>query len=220
MLSALDWLFNREQYTDALYLAGALAEFWIFWGLIVEGRTRLEELMRAARAAGVAARGLTYTSAARLAWIQDDFEQATSLYEEALAAYRDEGNARGEAVTLNNLGTVAHLQTDYARATAYYEQAVERGRTGDWPLTLAMPLGNWAPSPCSRAISFRLPRSLDEAFDLYREAGDTQRMAITISNLGVWPSAPVNTRRQPARPRGARYEARHRRQALGGHLSG
>ena len=142
MVEALDWLTRQDLLAEALPLAWALAELWIFWGQIDEGRACLDDLIDKAQKSGVTVPGGAYTSAARFAWIQNDFDRATRLHQAALEENRRSGSPRDEAMALNNLGTVAHLQTDYGRATRYYEQAVERARDSGSLSALAIPLGN------------------------------------------------------------------------------
>lgn len=151
---------------------------------IDEGRSRLDDLIARAQKREVPVPGVAHTMAARLAWIQNDFDRASRLHQAALEEYRRSGTLRDEAMALNNLGTVAHRQTHYERAAHYYEQAVARARDSSSPAALAIPLGNLGVIAMQQTGYVRAATLLDEAVELYREIGDEQRLAIMLSNRG------------------------------------
>lgn len=185
LLAALRWL-SENNLEQAMGMAGALTEYWTVWGQVRLGRGWLDALLarttdqsgaRAVRVPSVALNG-----AARLAWIQADFARANELYEQAVVAYRDEHDRRGEGVALTNLGTVAHAQSDYDRASEYYQQALAIAREIDDLSSIGMPLTNLALIATQRGDFSRAATLYDKALAVWRALGNDQKLAVTLAN--------------------------------------
>ena len=189
LLSALQWLAEGDRTHDALVLAGGLVEYWILWGYVRQGREWLETLIAKAEAGAhgdepVEVPASALVGAARLAWLQNDYQRASVLYETGLAAHRRGGNDAEAAVTLNNIGTVAHLQNDYDRAVEYYELAAEAARACDHAYGIAMPLSNLGIIAMRRGDLAEAATLLDEGVAKWREIGNERMLAVTLGNRG------------------------------------
>ena len=188
MLAALGWLRENGRVGAALELAGELAEYWIPWGYVGEGRHWIDDLLERAAEAGdkdpVDVPPAALTGAARLAWLQTEYDRAVALYEDAVVAYQRAGDAGGEATTLNNLGAVAHMRSDYDSAVVYYERAIEFGRRAQRPRSIAMSVSNLGLIALHRGEYERAEELLDEGVALWRAVGDEQLLAVTLGNLG------------------------------------
>ena len=128
--AALDHVESSGETQQALALAGALREFWES-GHISEGRQRLERLLShdehptAARAKALVAAGL-------LARHSGDSLRHRRRAEEALALYRDFGDAPGIAISTLLLGLAFADEGDYARAAQIFEDCIDLfGDLGD-----------------------------------------------------------------------------------------
>jgi predicted ATPase len=106
--AALAWARERGNGELGLRLAGALGRFWDMRSHVTEGRTWLEAALAGAVAAPARPRAGALNAAGRLAFQQGDYEQAGTQYEEALALWRELGDQRGIAASLNYLGARPH----------------------------------------------------------------------------------------------------------------
>ena len=188
ILAALRWLTDQGDIVSALGLAAGMFEFWVCWGYVREGREWLERLIALADpAAGestIEVPPTAYVGAARMAWIQNDPERASTLYERALIGYEQDGDGRGASVVLNNLGAVAHLQNDYERAAAFYRRAVDRGRMVGNTYATALPLGNLGTVAMQQGDFESATALFDDAIGMYRSLGYDQKLAIVLGNRG------------------------------------
>jgi predicted ATPase/DNA-binding XRE family transcriptional regulator len=186
LLAALSRLSEQNRLEQALQLAGELVEYWIPWGYVREGRAFIDDLLdRAFLEPTVDVPPLAFVGAARLCWIQNDYERAVALYEQGISGYRRKNDVRGEAVTLNNLGAVAHMQNEYDRAADLYRRAIDLGRIGgNSTRAVAMATSNLGLIAVHRGEDTLAEELLAEAVDLWRVAGDEQLLAVTLGNLG------------------------------------
>src|SRR5262249_44106243 len=113
---------GREE--GGLRLAATLARFWVARGHYTEGRSWLKRTLDRCGDAPPIWRARALNGAGRLAWFQSGFASARLLLEEALTMYRECGDQRGAATTLNSLGFIVMMQGEYAVAFAYGEESV------------------------------------------------------------------------------------------------
>jgi len=114
----------------------------------------------------------------------NQFQNAFQSWEQALEIYRNIGDRRGEANTLDNLGSVYQFLGNYSNALDYYQQS----------LTIARDIGDRAGEAAtlsSIGVVNRLLRNYRDALDYYqqslaiaRDVGDCIREGITLNNLG------------------------------------
>ena len=120
--AAVDHLVSSGDSQPALRLAGALASFWE-GGHVKEGRERLETLL-AGDERPTAARAKALAGAAVLARSSNDAATTRRRAAEALALYRDLGDARGIAVSTLLLGLATADDGDFAKARQIFEDCV------------------------------------------------------------------------------------------------
>src|SRR5258708_30942072 len=112
----------------ALRLGTALERFWVVRGHRNEGRAFLERAL--AGSAGVAAnvRAKALISAARLAFIQSNYDQGEALAQESLALFRELGDRRCVALSLDRLGMAAWRRGDFSEARVLIDKDLPRIR--------------------------------------------------------------------------------------------
>jgi len=175
-------------------LAGALWRFWVMHGHLGEGRRWLEEALAAGAVTPLASgapdapdatRAKILNAAGNLAYLQDDYGQATRLFEESLVLRRALGDRQGAAASLSNLGNVALRQGECERATVLCEEALALQRAlGDaWGIaSTTQNLGNAA---LRQGDYGRATTLYEEALSARRALGDTRGIALTLQNLGL-----------------------------------
>ena len=106
----------------ALRMGAALEQFWVVRGYRSEGRQFLEQAL--ARNTGVATsiRAKALITAARLAFSQSDYERGETLAREGLALFRELGDIRGIALSLDRLGMAAWRRGDFVAARSLMEE--------------------------------------------------------------------------------------------------
>ena len=184
-------------------LGGALWRFWLLQGHLSEGRQWLEKALaigvpQTGRLIGTESRGLTtqVSSAVRakalggagvLAHYQGDYRQAKVLCEESLALFRELGEKRGIATSLNGLGLIVGQATrarnDYALARALYEESLAiRRELGDlWGI--AETLWDFARVAFYQGDYTAGSPLCEESLALFRELGDRRRIAEILGSL-------------------------------------
>ena len=177
--AALDWFEASGATNSSLRLAGALAEFWGIKGHLVEGRRRLERILRADERP-TAARAKALNKAADLA-----SETATTrdLAEEALTLHRALEDRSGEAWSLVLLGDVAGDDRDWEAARDRWAESARLFReAGDVRnALLATRLLGWAYSELGDDERSR--QTYAEALDEARVAGDKHMEAHFLEGL-------------------------------------
>ncbi|MDE3091423.1 MAG: tetratricopeptide repeat protein, partial [Chloroflexota bacterium] len=127
--AALRWATQSRELELGLRLAGALWRYWDRCGDLSEGRGWLERLLTLAandaRANLLPARAKGLHGLGVMAHDQGDYEQARSLYEQALTLRQELGDGLGVAALLSNLGLVAQEQSDYPQATSFYKKSLK-----------------------------------------------------------------------------------------------
>ncbi len=174
---------NLDERMDFLRAVWDVVRLRGLWGpLLAQGEALLVALQTDARRAGDQAYlrnvlGLVYTTLG-------DKPVALDFFNQALPLYRQIGDKRGEATTLNNLGTVYDDLGDKPTALDFYNQALPLYRQiGDKPGEAAT-LNNIggvysALGDKSAALDF-----FNQALPLTRQVGDKLGEAATLNNLG------------------------------------
>ena len=189
---ALDLYEQQVEGIDAgLRLAGALSRFWYVRGYWSEGRQRMGQALKATGGPeGIAGpetstlRAKVLNGAGYLAYKQSDSAVAQALHEESLTIYRQSGNLRGMASSLNNLSNVAQYLGDNAGARALLEECLTIHRQlGDLRgmATSLANLGNVA----RWQDDFAGARALyEESLTLQRQLQDPLGLALSLDGLG------------------------------------
>ena len=145
--AALEWYERPEQDPElGLRVAGALWRFWSIRGPLAEGRCRLEHALarmpEARLTTDIAARA--WNGLAVLVRMEGDVEEACLFNNRALVIWRQVGEPRGMAATLNNLGNARMLLGHFAAARPLFEESLALWRSVDQTLNVAGTLQNLA----------------------------------------------------------------------------
>jgi DNA-binding CsgD family transcriptional regulator/tetratricopeptide (TPR) repeat protein len=164
----------------AFRLGEALMRFWRVHGFYSEGRTFLEQLL--ARGEGVApsVRAKALRNAADFAFAQGDSDRAEALYQESLVLYRELGDTRGIASSLQGLGWIAPWKgNNSAAARSLMEESLafcrEVGDKKDIAWSLAA-LADIASFQGDYGTGLAL---YEESLALFRELGDKPGEALS-----------------------------------------
>ena len=112
-------------------------------------------------------------------------DDALPLLREALQIRRDAGNANGEALVLNNIGSVYDGKGQYSEAQTYFERALELREKTKVPREIADTLHNLAETLSKEGrFDQALARYL-RALDLRRGVGDRRGAAIESYSIGT-----------------------------------
>jgi predicted ATPase/class 3 adenylate cyclase len=181
--AALQWALEGGSAEVALRLGIALERFWVVRGQRNEGLAFLQRAL--AGSAGVAAtiRAKALLAAGRLAFNQSNYDRGEVLAQEGLALFRELGDKRGIALSLNRLGVAAWRRGDYRSARVLLEEDLTLFREmGDrdrvaWSLFMHGLLdnkqGDYAVA-CSR---------FEESLALFRELGNKRGIAASLTQL-------------------------------------
>lgn len=124
LLSALDWLMQRDDLDAALRLAVACSWFWSFRSHYTEGRTRLESLLaRSDAASHDRARAAAMYMLGSLTRVQGDSARAIQLHEASVAVWRELQDPFHLAYALSRYG-VALMYAGDERAISVLSECV------------------------------------------------------------------------------------------------
>jgi predicted ATPase len=183
--SALDWLIARDNSQWALRLALALYEFWEPREHFVEGRDRLEAILRMNGAqARTRARAKAAGHAGGLASVQGDYERAFCMHREALDIYCELGDQRGIGKQFSSLGFNHDLQGNYAAARSEFEQSLRVCRELGDARETAGALSNMADVVNAQGDHTQARALLEEAMSILRKLEDWIGVAWSLNHLG------------------------------------
>ncbi len=188
--AALSW--SLEQAGDeeaelrreiALRLGGALWLFWWTHGHWSEGRTFLERALRASEGATAPIQAKALCAAASLSFVQSHYERAEALSSESLVLYRELGDQRGIALSLQSLGNVAWVRSDTAKASSLLEEALALFKEVDDKEYMAYSLFSLALLASSQGQYSRACNLFEESLAFFREIEHNKGIAHTLSQL-------------------------------------
>jgi predicted ATPase len=185
--AAMEYLRNDPKGgVMGLRLTGALDTYWYVRGHWREGRELLvTALSHPGAQAMTTERAYALNWAGVLASYQNDYTAGRTLLEEAITIRRENGDRRGVAGSLHNLGELLLDQGEYGQARALYEESLSINRemgNQDWEANNLNSLGrvaSWLGDDAS-AKSF-----YEQGLVLYRSLGDLQGISIALNNLGA-----------------------------------
>jgi predicted ATPase/class 3 adenylate cyclase len=181
--AALQWALESGRSEVALRLGIALERFWVVRGQRNEGLAFLQRAL--AGSAGVAAtiRAKALLAAGRLAFNQSNYDQGERLAQEGLALFRELGDRRGIALSLNRLGVAAWRRGDFRSARVLLEEDLTLFRElGDrdrvaWSLFMHGLLDN------KQGEYARASSRFEESLALFRELGNKRGIAASLTQL-------------------------------------
>jgi tetratricopeptide (TPR) repeat protein len=183
--AALEWACARDVVLG-LQLGGALWRFWHTHGHLSEGRWHLERLLAAPGSAApeaLSARARALYGASVLANEQADPPRVALLVEEALRLYRDLGNLKGVASSLNVLALVARHTGDLTRATALHEESLALARELGDGNGIGRALSNLGILAREQGNYAEAVTLYEESLKVFRPLEDEQGIAIALTNL-------------------------------------
>jgi predicted ATPase len=183
--AALDWLIAHDNAEWALRLGLALYWFWERREHLVEGRERLETILKM-RATQAQTKEQAYAAghAGGLARIQGDYKTALRLHREALDIYCELGDQQGSMKQLSSVGLQEHSQGNYVAARSWFEQSLRICRELGDPRETAGALSNLAQAVNAQGDHELACSLLEEALSIFRELGDQIGMAWCVNHLG------------------------------------
>ena len=183
--AALDHLDSSGAAEQELTLAVSLSRFWYVRGHLAEGRAQLERALEAATDQAPAQRRRAFTAAAAFGLLQGDHAAAIRFAEAALAAAREDDDARFVANALSNLGAILLAAGDRERAASTLEEAVERARAAGDGRIAALAINNLGDFALTVGDYERAEPLFRESLDLLRARGDTANVARSLFNNGA-----------------------------------
>lgn len=181
---ALDYLFEHHDYDWGLRLSMALFRFWDMREHLIEGRARLETILRLADSGYLKQRARICIFLGALATAQSDFRAAERFLEQSFSLYEELNDRWGTAASLNALGIVARDSGDYQAAQVYFERSLAEWRTLSDRLSTARCLHNLANVAKIQGDYSRAQTGLREATGIFREVGDRSGAAWSINQQG------------------------------------
>lgn len=193
--AALQWLLARREESDArlsaegmqelaLRLAGALSWFWWVRGHLSEGRTFLERVLAGSKDLAMSSIGAkALFSTVNMAFVQSDYERVATLATGSLALYRELGDKRGIALSLDPLGNVAWLRGDMVEARAMKEEALSLYRELNDRGHIALSLFSLGLLESSQGKYARARVLFEESLSIDRGLQNKRGIAHTLSQL-------------------------------------
>ncbi len=191
--AALTWLIKQEEAELALRMSAAMSWFWYLRGYWSAGRRWLHAALDLARGAdaqfiaspvGLSARAKALYGAGNLAYYQDDYAVAHSLWQESVQIFRTLGMRNAYANALGDLGVLTYIQGDLAAAWPLLEESEKLCRTIGRTWELAWLLRKLAYLDSRSGDLARAAAYAREGLALARELGDKSLIATTLLTSG------------------------------------
>ena len=182
--SALDWLFDNLELDWGLRLCTALFRFWDMREHLIEGRSRLEMVLRLAIGGHTKERAKICIFLGALSTAQGDFSAAKSSLEQSLLLYEELGDKWGIAASLNALGVSARDRGDYRSAQKHLERSLSCWRALSDGLSVARCLHNLANVVRVRGDYPSAQVALREAATIFEQLGDRSGAAWSVNQQG------------------------------------
>jgi tetratricopeptide (TPR) repeat protein len=187
---ALEWSLQPEQTGSspdlALRFGETLREFWLVRGYFSEGRAFLEQALAHCEGASTSARASALGAAAILADMQGDIHRAEELCQESLGLYRELGDTRGIASSLQRLVVLVRVkEVNLAVAYAMLEESVTLLRELGDKDALAWSLFSLADTLAPRGEYGRALALFQESLSLFREMGNKQGIAANLQQSAM-----------------------------------
>ena len=184
--AALDWSLEEPGEGRAgLRMAAGLWRYWEIRGHLSEGRAWLQRTVDAVGGEISALRANALTGAGSLAFMQGDFQAASSFHEASLALHREMGDRQSVGYAANNLANTAVQLGDHARARALYEEAIAVSRVLGDETAAAFGAINLA-DVATRQGDYSAARALhEEILSTVRQRGDRWTEAFALDTFGI-----------------------------------
>ena len=183
--AALAWCeTSPTRSVKGLRLAGELHWFWRMRGHYGEGRGWIARLLAIAPNAELEdAHASAFHAAGALTYLQGDYATAEIRHREALAIWKQLGNSRGIARSLNSLGSIASSRGELSAARRSYEEALSIARGLGDRRSVSMNLHGLGTVAYAAGDYAAAQALLEECVSISRDIG-AWRAAIALSELG------------------------------------
>jgi predicted ATPase len=168
----------------ALHLVNALSKFWFLGGYFNEGRNWLGQALIRTPADRTVTRGSALIGAGQLAWIQGDFEQATSLATESLNLFRLLDDLQNVARALHLLGNIQLFKNALIQARTLLEQVLALRRQAGNQAAIAGVLLDLGLVAMYENNYPQAKSLLEESLAIRRRTEDRIAGAVCLANLG------------------------------------
>jgi predicted ATPase/class 3 adenylate cyclase len=179
--AALHWLLEADHIEQALRLCSALERFWVVRGYRHEGQAFLDQALGMSTGAAPLVRAKALLAAARLTFMQSDYERGTALAQESLSLFRALDDKRGIALALNRLGVAAWRHADYPTARILLEEDLALYRELDNPDRIAWSLFGLGLLHIKLGEYTGAAALLEESLILFRRLDNKRGIAATLT---------------------------------------
>jgi non-specific serine/threonine protein kinase len=182
--ATLQWCLDHGEAEKGIFLGRALWTYWVIRGLYTEGRSWLAPLAALPNAVkSPPLRAVAQAIEATLAWRQDDFDVARTLFHETLPHLRQAPAPRLLISVPNDLGLIAIRQGDLSGARTHFEEALAAARAAGYRVDEAIALRQLARLALMQQ-DYPAARSLgEEAVALSRGVGDDWALCHALTGL-------------------------------------
>jgi tetratricopeptide (TPR) repeat protein len=183
--AALQYLTVTHNVDWGLRLATALLAFWQARGYFQEGRDQLAAILRLPEASEVTElRARAVFAMGTLVYTTGHTQEGVAVQREALRLYRDLGDRRGIAVSLNGVGVGARADGDFAGARMAFEECLSIWRELGDDHACARTLSNLASVAAAERDFENARTSYRECRALFDRIGDAMGVAWTMIHEG------------------------------------
>jgi predicted ATPase/DNA-binding SARP family transcriptional activator len=183
--AALEWSLGQPEDEPPVRLAAAASWYWHARGYLIEGREWLDRALQRVDGAAPALRMKALIGAGRLAFAQDDYGRAQTIFEQVVPLAREAGDVQAMAMALAWLGHSTWHQGDRAGGVAISEESLALARKVAEPWTTAIVLDEVAIVARHERDHERAVSLLEESLRFFREVGDLGGIALCLSRLGA-----------------------------------
>ena len=171
----------------AFQLGEALKVFWQVLGLYSEGRTFLERALTNTEDVRASVRARALITAADFSTDQSDDDRAEALYQESLVIFRELGDIRGIAFSLQVLAWIVQRKGENIalRHSLLEESLMLNQELGDKE-AIAESLYFLADTDSSQGEYARGSALFEESLALFRELGNKRGIAYCLSQSAMW----------------------------------
>jgi predicted ATPase len=181
--AALGWAVRSGDAEAGLRLGGALWRFWEARGYLIEGEDWLTQVL-ALHGGPPSCRANAERAAGNLIRDRGRLEASEAHHRVALDLFRELGEDRGVAASLNNLANVALDQGRFEDAAPLYEESAALFRRLGEDRFVALLLNNLGIATHGLGDRARARELLDESLALSERLGDARTSARAVDTLG------------------------------------
>ncbi|PWT75057.1 MAG: hypothetical protein C5B60_05910 [Chloroflexi bacterium] len=183
--AALHWLLGADQVEKVLRLCSALERFWVVRGYRYEGLAFLDSALGIGVGAAPSVRAKALLAAARLTFMQSDYDRGKALAQESLALFRELGDKRGIALALNRLGVAAWRHADLPTARTLLEEDLALYRELENPDRIAWSLFGLGLLHIKVGEYSRAGSLLEEGLALFRRLDNKRGIAACLTQTAA-----------------------------------